>query len=417
MDEDTAVASAKSNGKEGGIQKLWDEIIPSNIREELEEEERQKELAELYLGPRQRKTVLGENKENENKRKREGSEGEEEEEEVNGDPDTPPKKKKKEEKIKGFTDVEIRRFIKSYKKFPMPLTRMEDIAEDAELAEKNVNDLVELGRLLRNKCMEAMEQETDGKKTENVKLGKVAVNPKTLIETESLLRPLGKIMPQEADARKEWRLDMHLKDAHFDVAWGIDEDSALLVGIYLHGLGSWEHMKSDKSLDLGGKILLNASCKPQEKHLDVRAAYLLRSLKKKSEIDETKPAPKKKKAASAKEKEVKEPEDDNLRIKSKEIIEDDDSSDDEKKKKKTKKKEDVKKKDKPKLPQGPVHIGTSDQLSLKTDLDAATFAQCKEKMRAVKKSLKALDKPDPNQTPEEQVELMHYSRLSFHFKK
>jgi len=217
------------------------------------------------------------------------------------------------------------------------------------------------------------------------------------------LRPLGKIMPQEADARKEWRLDMHLKDAHFDVAWGIDEDSALLVGIYLHGLGSWEHMKSDKSLDLGGKILLNASCKPQEKHLDVRAAYLLRSLKKKSETDETKPAPKKKKAASAKEKEVKEPEDDNLRIKSKEIIEDDDSSDDEKKKKKTKKKEDVKKKDKAKLPQGPVHIGTSDQLSLKTDLDAATFAQCKEKMRAVKKSLKALDKPDPKQTPEEQV--------------
>merc|ERR1712240_796392 len=306
-----------------------------------------------------RKTVLGENKENENKRKREGSEGKEEEEDVNGDPDTPPKKKKKEEKIKGFTDVEIRRFIKSYKKFPMPLTRMEDIAEDAELAEKNVNDLVELGRLLRNKCMKAMEQETDGKKTENVKLGKVAVNPKTLIETESLLRPLGKIMPQEADARKEWRLDMHLKDAHFDVAWGIDEDSALLVGIYLHGLGSWEHMKSDKSLDLGGKILLNASCKPQEKHLDVRAAYLLRSLKKKSETDETKPAPKKK--------------------------------------------EDVKKKDKAKLPQGPVHIGTSDQLSLKTDLDAATFAQCKEKMRAVKKSLKALDKPDPKQTPEEQV--------------
>merc|ERR1712241_177851 len=67
VDEDSAVASAKS----GGIQKLWDEIIPTNIREELEEEERQKELAELYLGPRQRKTVLGgENKENEGKRKR-----------------------------------------------------------------------------------------------------------------------------------------------------------------------------------------------------------------------------------------------------------------------------------------------------------------------------------------------------------
>merc|ERR1712240_99207 len=98
VDEDSAVASAKSNGKEGGIQKLWDEIIPSNIREELEEEERQKELAELYLGPRQRKTVLGgENKENENKRKR-GSQSDESDEDMSeadgkSDPETPPKKK------------------------------------------------------------------------------------------------------------------------------------------------------------------------------------------------------------------------------------------------------------------------------------------------------------------------------------
>merc|ERR1712013_640051 len=70
VDEDDAVKNAKVDAS-GGIQKLWDEIIPGNVREELEEEERQKELAELYLGPRQRKTVLGgENKENENKRKR-----------------------------------------------------------------------------------------------------------------------------------------------------------------------------------------------------------------------------------------------------------------------------------------------------------------------------------------------------------
>merc|ERR1739838_772066 len=96
VDEDAAVESAKGT-KSGGIQKLWDEIIPTNIREGLEEEERQKELAELYLGPRQRKTVLGgENKENEVKRKREGSD---ESENDAVDTDTPPKKKKKDEKI------------------------------------------------------------------------------------------------------------------------------------------------------------------------------------------------------------------------------------------------------------------------------------------------------------------------------
>merc|ERR1719284_354720 len=156
VDEDSAVASAKS----GGIQKLWDEIIPTNVREELEEEERQKELAEMYLGPRQRKTVLGgENKENENKRKKESDEDNNAD-----DGETPPKKKKKDEKVNGFTDAEVRRFIKSYKKFPMPLTRMEDIGEDADLSDKPVSDLVDLGRLLRSKCMESLEQESDNKK-------------------------------------------------------------------------------------------------------------------------------------------------------------------------------------------------------------------------------------------------------------
>ena len=82
--------------------------------------------------------------------------------------------------------------------------------------------------------------------------------------------------------------------------------------------------------------------------------------------------------------------------KSKEMIADDDSSDEEGKKNEKKKKEKLK------APQGPVHIG-SNELLLKSDLDSATFAQCKEKMRTVKKSLKALDKPDPDQAPEGQV--------------
>merc|ERR1719435_190977 len=404
VDEDDAVKNAKVDAS-GGIQKLWDEIIPSNVREELEEEERQKELAELYLGPRQRKTVLGgENKENENKRKR-GSQSDDSDEDVSdadgkSDPETPPKKKRKEEKIKGFNDADIRRFIKAYKKFPLPLTRMSEIAEDAELTEKPVANLVDLGRLLRERCTEALDQESDStKKVESVKLGKVSINPKTLIETESLLRPLGKLMPQEASERRKWILDLSLKDAHFDVAWGIEEDSKLLVGIWEHGLGSWEQVKADKALDLGGKILLNASCKPQSKHLDVRAGYLLRMLQRKAQQGKVVKKKKLKKVTKTKES----ADDPNKEYKSKEIIEDDDSSDEEGKKKKEKKKEkEEKKKEKPKASQGPVHIG-SNELLLKSDLDPATFAQCKEKMRNVKKSLKALDKPDPDQTPEEQV--------------
>ena len=49
----------------------------------------------------------------------------------------------------------------------------------------------------------------------------VSINPKTLIETESLLSPLGKLIPQDASERRKWILDLSLKDAHFDVASGI----------------------------------------------------------------------------------------------------------------------------------------------------------------------------------------------------
>merc|ERR1712179_513291 len=114
------------------------------------------------------------------------------------------------------------------------------------------------------------------------------------------------MMPEDAEERKSWVVDMSFKDAHFDVSWSGEEDSKLLVGIYEHGLGSWEQVKSDKLLELGDKILLNASCKPQAKHLDTRAAYLLRMLARVSK-EETKEKRKEKEREEKKEKKAKTP--------------------------------------------------------------------------------------------------------------
>ena len=76
-----------------------------------------------------------------------------------------------------------------------------------------------------------------------VKFGSVSVNPKTLLETEKLLRPLGKLLPAERAARRAWRLDTSVKDAHFDVDWTMEDDSRLLIGLYDYGLGSWEQVQ------------------------------------------------------------------------------------------------------------------------------------------------------------------------------
>lgn len=60
------------------------------------------------------------------------------------------------ENVKGFTDAEIRRFIRSFKKFGRPLERLDAIAGDAELQEKSHADLQRLAQTLFNSCNQAM---------------------------------------------------------------------------------------------------------------------------------------------------------------------------------------------------------------------------------------------------------------------
>lgn len=54
----------------------------------------------------------------------------------------------------------------------------------------------------------------------------------------------------------------------------------LLRGIYEYGMGSWEQIKGDPALNLDDKILLGGETKPQGKHLESRAQYLLKLIKK-----------------------------------------------------------------------------------------------------------------------------------------
>lgn len=51
-----------------------------------------------------------------------------------------------------------------------------------------------------------------------------------------------------------WVLREHVKEAHFDVPWTVDDDSKLLRGVYEYGMGNWEAIKMDPSLELGDKV-------------------------------------------------------------------------------------------------------------------------------------------------------------------
>ncbi|KAI5745904.1 hypothetical protein M8J76_015368 [Diaphorina citri] len=412
----------KDPGENEEESKDWDEIIPETLRKKVEEEEKAKEMEDLYLPPRSRKTLQQVNQsdeEGEGRRGRKRRGGEEKEEgsgdssydEDESDEERPKKrgrpKANSKESVKGFTDVEIRRFVKSFKKFPAPLKRLEAVACDAELQEKPLADLKKLGETLQERCRKSMEesQAAQGQKENDnhnedsnlsatkrtrtkaptCKLGGVTVNAKSVVTCETELEPLDSLLPASAEDRAKWTLDMRVKPANFDVDWD-------------YGLGSWEAIKMDPSLGISDKILSNEDKKPQAKHLQLRAEYLLRILKKKLAAA-AKPAKTRKKRAAKESKSAL----------TKEIIEDDNSSGNEEGGEK-KDADDKKKKGpatkKKKKQEGPMHFTANSEpraLDVLGDLDPSVFNECKEKMRPVKKALRALDSPDISLNAEDQL--------------
>ncbi|XP_023253615.1 chromodomain-helicase-DNA-binding protein 1 [Seriola lalandi dorsalis] len=277
-------------------QRSWDDIIPEEQRRRMEEEERQKELEEIYMLPRMRncaKQISFNAVEGRQSRNRRYS---------GSDSDSPsdrkrPKKRGRprtipRENIKGFNDAEIRRFVKSYKKFGGPLERLDAIARDAELVDKSEHDLKRLAETVHNGCVRTLRENPCGPdKTSGGRRGKVKgptfrisgvqVNAKLVISHEEELAPLHKAIPADPEERKKYMIPCHSKAAHFDIEWGKEDDSSLLIGIYEYGYGSWEMIKMDPDLNLTHKLLPDdPDKKPQAKQLQTRADYLIKLLSK-----------------------------------------------------------------------------------------------------------------------------------------
>ncbi|KAG8440685.1 hypothetical protein GDO86_006437 [Hymenochirus boettgeri] len=451
--------------------KDWEDIIPEGQRKKVEEEARQKELEEIYMLPRirslNRKPPANDSESDlESKQKAQRSSGSESDSD-DSDDDKKPKRRGRprsvrKDNVEGFTDAEIRRFIKAYKKFATPLERLECIARDAELVDKSVADLKRLGELLHNSCASAMqefeeqlkENPADGKgpgkrRGPTIKISGVQVNVKAIIQHEEDFDILNKSIPSDPEERKKFCLTSRVKAAHFDVEWGVEEDTYLLLGISEHGYGNWELIKSDPELKLTEKILpVETEKKPQAKHLQTRADYLLKLLKKELEKkngpgEETKLKRRKPRAKKDSAK-IKDEHGNDISSPrhSDNHSEEGDTKDDgtekspnkkkqkkkdnkENKEKQNQKKEGDKKKVKDKKEkakrgetktgakskrnQGPVHITAgSEPVPIgedeEDDLDQETFSICKERMRPVKKALKQLDNADKGLSVQEQLE-------------
>uniref|UniRef100_A0A674E4I9 Chromodomain helicase DNA binding protein 2 n=1 Tax=Salmo trutta TaxID=8032 RepID=A0A674E4I9_SALTR len=441
----------------------WDDIIPEDQRRRLEEEQKQKEMEDIYMLPRSRssnkRAQANDSDSDIGSKLKHRSSGSESETDDSGDDKKPKRRgrpRARKNNVEGFTDAEIRRFIKAYKKFGAPLERLEGIARDSELVDKSQADLKRLGELIHSSS------KGPGKRRGiNIKISGVQVNAKSIIQHEEEFEPLHKAVPANPAERNQFQLTCRVKVPHFDVDWDLQDDTQLLLGVYEHGYGNWDLMKTDPDLKLADKILPDdPEKKPQGKQLQARSDYLLKMLKKEADCkdrtqgkcdavfvgsppelvylftvlcslfnqdDGTEKTPTKKRQKKKDNKENKEKHGTPKKEK---------DTDKDKKRPKPKKEKVLwqwqslcdcmeicvnllggvsvclsvsqAKGAKGKKPQGPVHITAgSDPVPIgeeDDELDQENFSICKERMRPVKKALKQLDKPDEGLSVQEQLQ-------------
>lgn len=154
--------------------KSWEEIIPEHHRNAIELEEEQEQLKQLNLGRRnrgQRQNIMPKiNDVSDDDWKKD-----DDQESVGTSTDDERKNGntfKKRSKISGqyvkyFSGPEVRRFVKSLKKFPCPLKRIDTLSQDAELEEKSQTHLVDLVVKIQALCKSALIENDKFKETES----------------------------------------------------------------------------------------------------------------------------------------------------------------------------------------------------------------------------------------------------------
>uniref|UniRef100_A0A673JYN7 Chromodomain-helicase-DNA-binding protein 2-like n=1 Tax=Sinocyclocheilus rhinocerous TaxID=307959 RepID=A0A673JYN7_9TELE len=239
----------------------WDDIIPEEQRRKVEEEQKQKEMEDIYMLPRSRsKKRVRSDVGSKLKHRSSASDSETDDSEDDKRPKRRGRPRARKNNVEGFTDAEIR--------------RLEAIARDSELVDKSIADLKRLGELVHNTCVTAVQEHEEHMK-ENPVEAKGPGKRRVLMKA---------ILVSEVFHLARFQLTCRVKTPHFDVDWDIHDDTQLLLGIYEHGYGNWDLIKTDTDLKLSEKILLDdPKKKPQAKQLQMRADYLLKMLKKEQE--------------------------------------------------------------------------------------------------------------------------------------
>lgn len=200
-DSNKMANAANNKVKEGdNLGRDWKDIIPENerIKVEIEEESERLKQLNMPLGIRRNRALEATKKEQEEKQRKKHSskskkaannqssadntdesydENNNDEDDDDDDSDSGKKKRSKksssdarEHVIKGLNAQEVRRFVRSYRKFPCPLERIDIIAQDAQLEEKSQAFLVDFANKMESlskTCLQEFETNNSNSQTKS----------------------------------------------------------------------------------------------------------------------------------------------------------------------------------------------------------------------------------------------------------
>ena len=276
----------------------WEEIIPEEERKKLEEEERQEEL--MYAARRRAAAPTYSNEKNDENHDEQDQEQNEE---------APRKRRrrasktsrKKNENTDFLTEKDVRALVKSIQRFGDINLRYDDIVKDADLEMKDHDLIVSTYEGLYSFCEESIQQNNNeanenetssSRKSKSVLVsyeGVNNINATQFLQRVNDLTLLNKRL-KDANANNKltlFRLSSSLKPVNnWNCKWGQKDDSLLLVGIYKHGFGYWDKIQKDDTLDFKDKFFLGNNqdfeeedrLLPKSVHLNRRAEYLLKIL-------------------------------------------------------------------------------------------------------------------------------------------
>ncbi|KAI8812919.1 SNF2 family N-terminal domain-containing protein, partial [Cladochytrium replicatum] len=252
----------------------WEDLIPESERKKLEEEELMKKvLEEAALGGRRRAAVQQFNQQHNDTRN-------EEDDKRRKRAVKRAKKKSTAASSAELGEKEVRALYHAMMKFGHPELRYEVIAQDADLADRDHDVVIETGCAMIEACEGAIVDffesnsmaERDpttasglprgGKqKMIPVSYNGVQLNAGSLVQRIADLRVLWSRLNEREEQRKltGFRLQSAVKlptNWKSKGGWGQKDDALLLVGIYRHGFGALSQIQHDQALGFAEKFFL-----------------------------------------------------------------------------------------------------------------------------------------------------------------